>query len=274
MTMPAFRADNRASPMAAKVPTTPRNQAEGVLAAFDAAGEDLARIDLIVHGTTTTTNAVLERKLARTGLITTMGFRDVLELGRRTRPQPYGMTGRFTPVIPRDLRLEVPERMDARGRVLTPLDTEATEAAIRRLLDADCEALVIHFLHAYANPEHERAALGIARRLWPNSHVTAGHQLLSESREFERGVTAAVNAAVQPLLERYVSRLSDELASRGYAQDLLVMNGNGGMVSARLVAREAPAPRQEARPAWRPRAPASAASGSFGTPFRARARAG
>ena len=116
----------------AKVPTTPGNQAEGVLAAFDAAGEDLAGLDLIVHGTTTTTNAVLERKLARTGLITTEGFRDVLELGRRTRPQPYGMTGRFTPVIPRDLRLEVPERMDARGRVLTPLDEAAVAAAVAR----------------------------------------------------------------------------------------------------------------------------------------------
>ena len=111
----------------AKTPTTPENQAVGVLAALDAAGVDPAQIDLIVHGTTTTTNAVLERRLARTGLITTAGFRDVLELGRRTRPRAYGMTGRFTPVIPRDLRLEVPERMDARGRIITPLD----EAAVR-----------------------------------------------------------------------------------------------------------------------------------------------
>ena len=109
----------------AKVPTTLPNQAGGVLAAFETAGADLSGIDLIVHGTTTTTNAVLERQLARTGLITTLGFRDVLELGRRTRPQAYGMHGQFRPVIPRDLRLEVPERMDARGRVLTPLDEDA-----------------------------------------------------------------------------------------------------------------------------------------------------
>ncbi len=100
----------------AKVPSTPDNQAFGVMNALAAADCDLAALDLIVHGTTTTTNAVLERKLARTGLITTAGFRDVLELGRRTRPQPYGMTGQFRPLIPRDLRLEVPERMDARGR--------------------------------------------------------------------------------------------------------------------------------------------------------------
>lgn len=223
----------------AKVPTTLPNQAGGVLAAFDAAGAELSQIDLIVHGTTTTTNAVLERQLARTGLITTQGFRDVLELGRRTRPQAYGMHGRFTPVIPRDLRLEVPERMDARGRVLAPLDEVALRTAVTRLREAGCEALVIHFLHAYANPAHELRAGEIAREIWPNDYITLGHVLLSESREYERGVTAAVNASVQPLLERYVARLAGQLAEKGYQRDLLVMNGNGGMVAAKDVAREA-----------------------------------
>ncbi len=223
----------------AKVPTTLPNQAEGVLAAFEAAEADLAGIDLIVHGTTTTTNAVLERQLARTGMITTQGFRDVLELGRRTRPQAYGMLGQFTPVIPRDLRLEVPERMDARGQILTPLDEAAVEQAVRQLLAAGCESLVIHFLHAYANPAHELRAGELAKALWPNGHITLGHALLSESREYERGVTAAVNASVQPLLERYVARLADQLAAKGYQRDLLVMNGNGGMVTARDVGREA-----------------------------------
>jgi N-methylhydantoinase A len=223
----------------AKVPTTLPNQAPGVIAAFDAADTDLARVDLIVHGTTTTTNAVLERQLAKTGLITTEGFRDVLELGRRTRPQAYGMTGRFTPVIPRDLRREVPERMDARGRVVTALDEDAVAREVTALREAGCESLVIHFLHAYANPAHELRAAAIARGLWPNDHITLGHALLSESREYERGVTAAVNAAVQPILERYIARLASDLASRGYPRELLVMNGNGGMVSARAVAREA-----------------------------------
>ncbi len=223
----------------AKVPTTLPNQAGGVLAAFQAAGADLADLALIVHGTTTTTNAVLERRLARTGLITTEGFRDVLELGRRTRPQPYGMTGRFTPVIPRDLRLEVPERMDARGRVLTPLDEPALRAALQHLIEEGCEALVIHFLHAYTNPAHELRAAEIAADLWPTPYVTCGHALLSESREYERGVTAAVNAGVQPVLERYIARLSGDLRARGYARDLLVVNGNGGMVSAARVSAEA-----------------------------------
>ncbi len=223
----------------AKTPTTVENQAFGVLHALDAAEVAVADLDLIVHGTTTTTNAVLERKLARTGLITTRGFRDVLELGRRTRPQAYGMKGEFRPVIPRDLRLEVPERMDAAGDVLVPLDEEAVRAAVEVLLAAGCEALVIHFLHAYANPAHELRAAEIAAEAWPNAFITMGHGLLSETREFERGVTAAVNASVQPLLERYLARLRDELEAKGYPGDVLVMNGNGGMVSSRLVAREA-----------------------------------
>ncbi len=230
---------DRRSLRIAKTPTTTGNQAFGVLAALDEAGADLASVDLIVHGTTTTTNAVLERKLSRTGLITTAGFRDVLELGRRTRPQAYGMKGEFRPIIPRDLRLEVPERMDAGGAVVTPLDEDAVRSAVRRLIDTGCEALVIHFLHAYANPEHELRAAEIAAEIWPNDYITMGHALLSETREFERGVTAAVNASVQPLLERYVARLRDELAGRGYSGDVLVMNGNGGMVSSKLVAREA-----------------------------------
>lgn len=223
----------------AKVASTPGNQAFGVLAALDEGGVDLGTVDLIVHGTTTTTNAVLERKLSRTGLITTRGFRDILELGRRTRPQPYGMKGEFRPIIARDLRLEVAERMDAAGRVVTPLNEADVAAAVAKLREAGCESLVIHFLHAYTNPAHELRAGEIAGSLWPNDHVTLGHQLLSESREFERGVTAAVNASVQPLLERYLKRLTDELAGKGYGGEVLVMNGNGGMVSARLVAREA-----------------------------------
>ncbi|PTE15047.1 hydantoinase/oxoprolinase family protein [Pseudogemmobacter blasticus] len=223
----------------AKVPTSLPNQAPGVLAAFDAAGARLADLDLIVHGTTTTTNAVLERRLAKTGLITTAGFRDVLELGRRTRPNAYGMSGSFVPIIPRNLRLEVPERMDARGRVVTTLDEDALQAAVVQLRDQGCEALVIHFLHAYANPAHELRAGELAASLWPNGYITLGHALLSEAREYERGVTAAVNASVQPILERYIARLAGELKARGYARDLLVMNGNGGMVSAAHVAREA-----------------------------------
>ena len=222
----------------AKTPTTPENQAFGVVSALADAGFPVDGIDLIVHGTTTTTNAVLERRLARTGMITTRGFRDIIELGRRTRPQPYGMTGVFVPVIPRDLRLEVAERVEAGGIVRTPLDEDEFRAAVEQLKEAGCESLVIHFLHSYANPVHEKQAAEIAADLWPNDHITAGHTLLSEAREFERGVTASVNAAVQPILKRYIERLRNELEARGYARDFLIMNGNGGMISARFVTRE------------------------------------
>ncbi|MER8518243.1 MULTISPECIES: hydantoinase/oxoprolinase family protein [unclassified Mesorhizobium] len=222
----------------AKTPTTVDNQAFGVVAALGATGFPVDGIDLIVHGTTTTTNAVLERRLAKTGMITTRGFRDVIELGRRTRPQAYGMTGTFVPIIPRNLRLEVSERVEASGAVRIPLDEAEMRAAISQLIAAGCESLVIHFLHSYANPRHERRAAEIAAELWPNGYITTGHALLSEAREFERGVTASVNASVQPILERYVERLRKELASKGYARDFLIMNGNGGMISARFVTRE------------------------------------
>ena len=223
----------------AKVPSTVENQAFGVLNALNEANVELAAIGLIIHGTTTTTNAVLERKLSKTGLITTRGFRDVLELGRRTRPQAYGMKGAFVPIIPRDLRVEVTERMDAAGAVVTPLDEAEVADAARHLLAADCESVVIHFLHPYANPAHEQRAREIVAEIWPNAYITMGHALLSESREYERGVTAAVNASVQPLLERYIKLLTDELANNGYGGDVLVMNGNGGMVSSHFVASEA-----------------------------------
>jgi len=223
----------------AKVSTTADNQAIGFMAALQSAGADPAVLQAIVHGTTTTTNALLERKIAQVGLITTMGFRDVLELGRRTRPQSYGLRGTFHPLIERELRLEVPERMDAEGRVLVPLDETAVAEAAKKLLAAGCEAVVIHFLHSYINSAHERRAAEIVRALWPNAYVTAGHAILSEYREFERGVTAAVNAAVQPVLDRYLSRLRTELAARSFDRDILVMQGNGGTISSQLVAKTA-----------------------------------
>ncbi len=224
---------------AGKVLTTLPDQTDGVLSAIAESGLAPADIGLLVHGTTATTNALLERKIARVGLITTAGFRDTLELGRRTRPRPYGMTGTFQPLVPRDRRIEVAERIDAQGNVVRPLDEAAVAAAASTLLAQGCESVVIHFLHAYANPAHELRAGEIVRGLWPNGYVTLGHELLSEYREYERGTTASVNAAVQPILDRYVRRLQGELETRGFARDLLVMNGNGGTVSSRLVARDA-----------------------------------
>ncbi len=223
----------------AKVPTTVGNQAIGVMAALADSDISLGQISAISHGTTTTTNALLEGKISACGLITTKGFRDVLELGRRTRPRPYGMTGSFEPLVPRERRLEVTERMAADGTVMVPLDESELRQMLAQLIDIGCESLVIHFLHSYRNPVHENRALAIARDVWPNDYITAGHRILSEFREYERGTTAAVNAAVQPVLHHYIVRLSDELKRGGFERDLIVMQGNGGSVAAKIVAERA-----------------------------------
>jgi N-methylhydantoinase A len=220
----------------AKVLTTVDNQAVGFMAALADGGVSPEALQAVVHGTTTTTNALLERKIAKVGLITTRGFRDVLELGRRTRPQSYGLRGTFRPLIDREYRLEVAERMDADGKELVALDEAGVADAAKKLLALGCEAVVIHFLHSYINPSHERRAAEIVRGLWPNKYVTAGHAILSEYREYERGVTAAVNASVQPVLDRYLTRLRTELSAKGFDRDLLVMQGNGGTISSQLIA--------------------------------------
>ncbi len=223
----------------AKTPTTVHNQADGVMRVLAAAGIPPAEVATLVHGTTATTNAFLERKVARVGLITTRGFRDVLELGRRTRPAPYGMVGTFEPLIERPCRLEVAERMSAEGEVLVPLDPAEVEARARELLAAGVEAVVIHFLHAYANPAHELLAEAAVKRVWPNAYVTTGHRILSEYREYERGCTASVNAAVQPVLDRYVTSLVGRLRTAGYRHELLVVQGNGGTLPAGMVVEDA-----------------------------------
>jgi len=223
----------------AKVPTTLDNQAFGVMSAINMAGANLAEIDSISHGTTTTTNALLERKIAKLGLITTKGFRDVLELGRRTRPSPYGLKGQFKPLINREYRLEVDERMDADGNILQSLNESDVEQAVKQLLAMGAESIVIHFLHSYKNNAHEKRALEIVRRLWPNDYVTAGHEILSEYREYERGTTAAVNGAIRPVLHKYIERLQSELSGKGFAHELLVMQGNGGSVSSGIVSEQA-----------------------------------
>ncbi len=221
-----------------KVSSTPEDQSRGVIRGLVEARVPFDRLTAIIHGTTIATNAVLERKGARCGLITTRGFRDILELGRRTRPRNYGMIGSFEALIDRSFRFEVDERMDARGRVLISLDEDQVRDALQELLKLGAEAVVLQFLHSYVNPTHEQRAAEIAREVWPNGYVTASSDVLREVREFERGNTAAVNAYVQPVLARYLGRLSDDLASSGFPNRLLVMQGNGGIMAADLAVRQ------------------------------------
>ena len=152
---------------------------------------------------------------------------------------PYGLKGTFEPLIPRDLRLEVDERVDAEGLVVTPLDEDQMREAVLRLRGQGVEALVIHFMHSYVNDAHERQAREIAAALWPNAYVTVGSELLPEYREFERGTTAAINGFVQPVIDRYLRTLAAELGRQGYRRELLIMQGNGGTMSVDLAARHA-----------------------------------
>ncbi|MGX8014212.1 hydantoinase/oxoprolinase family protein (plasmid) [Mesorhizobium sp. ORM8.1] len=216
-----------------KVPSTLDNQAKGVLNALQSIDVPLSSVASIVHGTTVGTNAVLERKGVACGMITTQGMRDVIELGRRTRPNNYGMTGFFEALIPRENRIEVPERMGADGRPVVPLDEAKFIEAVETLKRKGVPALVIHFLHSYANPEHERRAAEIARGIWPNEFVSVGHEILPEVREFERGSTVAINGYIQPLMHQYLSSLENQLHEGGYSGDLLVMQGNSGTITAK-----------------------------------------
>ena len=202
----------------AKVLSTPENQAFGVMKALETAEANLQSVETLIHGTTVTTNALLERKISRVGLITTKGFRDVLELGRRTRPKPYGMTGVFECIIPREFRLEVRERVDSDGEIIEPLNENDVAKALKLLLDNGTESLIIHFLHSYKNDIHERIAADIAKEIWPNSFITCGSALVTEFREYERGTTAAINAAVQPVLHNYIKRLHYQLKEEKYSK--------------------------------------------------------
>ena len=226
-------------PTLVKVLTTPDNQARGVMQALSEAGVDARGLDLFIHGTTVTTNALLERKIARCGLITTKGFRDILELGRRTRPTAYGMIAKFEPLISRECRIEVDERIDAAGNILRPLDEADVKDAVKKLLELGVESVAIHFLHSYRNSVHERRAAEIVRSAWPTSYVSVGHEIMSEFREYERGVAVSINAAVQPTLDRYVNALQKALGDSDIVRDLLVMQGNGGTLSATTVGKSA-----------------------------------
>ncbi|MDC0678203.1 hydantoinase/oxoprolinase family protein [Sorangium atrum] len=217
----------------AKVPTTPDDLTRGVLETLDPARIEAARIGAFIHGTTLIINALTEREGARTGLLTTRGFRDVLEIGRANRPDIYNFSFRKPePFVPRDLRLEVTERMDHKGEVLTPLDEDSVRRGVRALLDGGARAIAICFLHAYRNPAHERRAAEIARAEAPATPVSASSEITREWREYERTSTAVLNAYVQPLAAAYLSSLESSLTGLGAAgTSLHVMQSSGGITT-------------------------------------------
>lgn len=228
----AIRADGAV--LMSKVPTTPDDQSRGFLNGLNKAAIDLPDIAWLVHGTTVGTNATLERNGARCGLITTAGFRDVLELGRRERPQLFGLHGQYRPIVPRDLRFEVTERIDAKGNIVRPLDVDELVVAIEGLKALDVTSLLICFLNSYANPIHEEQAARIASEIWATPYITKSVDILSEFREVERFGTAAVNAYIRPLIDRYIGRLATHLKQVGLRNDIAIMQANGGIMSAQM----------------------------------------
>ncbi len=212
-----------------KVPSTPDDPSRGLLDALNAAGIEGGELDSILHGTTIATNAVIERRGARCALVTTRGFRDVLELGRRDRPTMYGLAGVQQPLVPRDCRWEVDERLDHSGEVLVPLKDEDVEALGQRLREQDVEAVVIAFLHAYANPAHEERVRDILAAMEPGWEIVTSSGVVREYYEFERTSTAVVQGYLQPMVSRYAKALGEKLSRWGFERDVLIMQSNGGV---------------------------------------------
>jgi len=191
-----------------------------------------AEVGRVVHATTLFTNALIERKGAVTGLITTQGFRDTLEIGRERKYELYDIKiTKPRPLVPRHLRLEVPERLNPDGSVHRPLDEAALLAAAAQLIERGAESLAVTFLHSYANPVHERRALTLLAERFPTLALSASIDVAPEIREYERSSTTACNAYVKPLAERYLSMLAARIAARGIAAPLLLMLSNGGLTN-------------------------------------------
>lgn len=215
----------------AKVPTTRPDQSSGFLDGISQQVSDLSGVAVVVHGTTAGTNALLERKGAKIGVITTQGLRDVLEMRRRDRPRTWGLRGDFKPVVTRDMRSEVPERTLADGRIYQPVDLDAVRAAAHQLLENGAQAVAILFANAYANPENERLAVQAVREIWPNPHVSASHEILPEIREYERFSTTALNAYLQPEVSGYLDRLETALKGGGFDGEFMIVQSNGGVMA-------------------------------------------
>ena len=215
----------------AKVQTTLNNQAEGFLAGILKNVDQVADITTVVHGTTVGTNALHERKGAKTGIITSEGFRDVLEMRRRDRPQTWGLWGSFQPVVPRNLRLEVAERTLADGTVQTTVNREEVKQAAHKLLAAGVESVSIVFINSYANPENEQIALKIVKEIWPNEFVEISANILPEIREFERTSTTTLNAYLQPTIGSYLAKIEAGLKDEGFKGQLLIVQSNGGVMT-------------------------------------------
>jgi N-methylhydantoinase A len=229
-----------------KVPSTPddpsRGIAEGVEQGMRRVAPGAARpaepIAYFGHGTTVATNALIQHRGVKTGLITTDGFRDLLEIGRQKRPDLYDLQAdKPLTLVPRDLRLEVPERVSHTGEIDTPLDEQKMRAAARALKAAGVQAVAVSFLYGFIRPEHEQRAMAILREELPNAFLSAGHEIAPEFREFERLSTVVLNAYLGPVMARYIEALTPRLESLGLTATPHLTQSNGGVIGFATAAR-------------------------------------
>lgn len=233
----------------AKSDTTPPNFEQGVLNVLDKAGVDPESVDFLAHGTTVVINALTERKGVKVGLITTEGFRDSLEIARGNRPDFFNLHYKKPEAfVPRHLRRELPGRFDYHGQEMRPLDLSGLPAILDDFRAAGVEAIAVCYLHSYANPSHEQATIAEIARLWPEISTVASHQITREWREYERTNTTVMSAYVQPTAERYLTRLNQGLADKGFQGHLFVMQSNCGVDSLESV-RKVPITMVESGPA-------------------------
>lgn len=223
-----------------KTPSTPHDPSEaienGLRGMLGRLGYAAGDVSYLGHGTTVATNIVIERRGARTGLVTTKGFRDVLELGRQARPSIYDYRVEKPPVlIPRDRRVEVLERIGPAGEVLIELDEGSLDAAVRKLAEIGVESVAVCFLHSYRRPEHEARAKAVVKAILPNAYITLSSEILPEFREFERMSTVAVNAFVGPKMGAYLERFRGRVRDVGIPVEPYTIHSNGGLMSADTV---------------------------------------
>ncbi len=216
-----------------KVPSTPADQSDGVRSGLLVVLQDLDRLDKLVHGTTVSTNTMLQASGARVAMVTTRGFRDVLEIGRTRRMLPSLYDPTFTrppPLVPRTLRFEVSERLAADGSMLAALDEDALADIARTVRDAKAESVAICFLHAHVNAAHEARAKEVLQRALPGVWITTSAEVVPEFREYERFSTTVINAYLLPVMDRYMSSLSAKLGDAGYRGDVFTMSSGGGIM--------------------------------------------
>jgi N-methylhydantoinase A len=212
----------------AKVFST-HNQADGLLRGLRQAVETVGQLAAVVHGTTVATNTILERKGAKAALVTTAGFRDVLELRRRDRPDTYGLTGGYRPLIPRSHCVELDERLAADGEVVAELHADSMRRVVTRLEELDVEAVGVCLLHSYADPRHETEVAETLRDALPGVQLSVSSALSAEAGEFERASTTAINALVQPRMVAYLREVRRRLTEKGFTRDVWVMQSSGGL---------------------------------------------